>query len=71
MHTILQRILAFAAVAALSAGGAVIATLYAQGARGVCDHEYSANCVWFGPLQGDGPGAWHGRIVVNGPDPER
>ncbi len=49
------------ATLAVGAGAGSIATLAAQGARGVCPREDSPACVWIAPVQGNGAG----RIVVN------
>lgn len=54
-------VLAVLALAALALVGALVAL----GARGVCATEDSASCVWVGPVQGNGRGAW---LVVNGRD---
>ncbi len=45
---------------ALAAGG-----LWLAGVRGVCAHEYSEGCVWFGPWQGVNK---RGDILINLPE---
>lgn len=41
----------------LAAAAVVVATQQVT-----CEHEYSSNCIWWGPIQGNGGGS----VVING-----
>jgi hypothetical protein len=60
--SMLKRAGTVLACLALGLALSAVAAMYAKGARGICRHEYSRSCVWFGPVQGNHAG----RIVVNG-----
>lgn len=49
------------AIMATSAGIGAAVVMHEVGVRGICKHEYSTGCVWFGPWQG----VKGGDIIIN------